>query len=132
MAERKGDQPQVEDIKCDTHDIDGIGEDFPDSYPDTSGYIYVLRKRDHTGHPKDDYKIEVKPERYTGSRDKLLKQLLEMPVTNRRNAERDLREAFGYVDHRSTEDGWFPADSQEEVESKSREILKKWSNMVAE
>jgi hypothetical protein len=31
MAERKGDHPQVEDIKCNAHDVDGIGEEFTDT-----------------------------------------------------------------------------------------------------
>ena len=132
MAKHKDDKPQVEDIKRDPHDVDGIGEDFPDSYADTSGYIYVVRKMDHTGFPTDFYRIEVQPERYTKSRGKRLQQLLEKPVSNMRNAERDLRNAFSYAYHRSTEDGWFTADSQEDVERISREILEKWSNTVAE
>ena len=51
-----------------------------------------------------------------------------MPVISMHKAELDLRKAFGYAYHRSTEAGWFMADSQEDVISKSQEILEKWCN----
>ena len=64
MAEREGDQSEVEDIKGDAHDVDGGDEDFTDSYSDTSGFIYIIRKIDHTGCPKDYYRFEVQSEKY--------------------------------------------------------------------
>lgn len=130
MAECEGDQSQIEDIKCD--DCDGVGEDFTDSYTHTSGYIYVLRKVDHTGCPAKYYRIEVQPEKYAKTRGSRLQQLIEVPVTNMCKAERDLREVFEYAYHKSTEPGWFIADSPEEVKSKCLEELKKWSNTEAE
>ena len=129
MAECKGDQPHIEDFK---RDYGGIGEDLPDSYAHTSGYIYVLRKVDHTGYPTDYYRIEVQPEKYAKRRGPQLQQLIEEPVTNMCKAELDLRETFGYAYHKSTELGWFMDDSLENVKSKCLEVLKKWSKTDSE
>ena len=127
MAEREGDQSQAEDIERNANEVDGTtGEDFTDSYADTSGFIYIIRKLDYTGRRLDYYRIEVQPEKYTVQSQE--EQLLEMPVTTMCKAELDLCKAFGYAYHRSTEAGWFMADSPEEVKSKSQEILKKWCN----
>lgn len=132
MAERESDQSQdlVEDIERDANDVDGTSEDFTDSYADASGFIYIIRKLDHTGYPTDYYRFEVQPERCTGSRGRRLQQLFEMPVTSMRKAELDLRKAFCNAYHRSTEAGWFMADSQlqDVMISKSKEILEKWCN----
>ena len=127
MAECEGDQSQVE-----RDDYDGVGEDFTDSYSHTSGYIYVLRKVDRTGYPTNYYRIEVQPEKYIKTRGSRLQQLIEVPVTNMCKAERDLHKKFDYAYHKSTEPGWFMADSLEEVKSKCLEELKKWSNTEAE
>ena len=127
-----GDQLQVEDIKCvDNNDHDGVGEDFTDSYAHTSGYIYVLRKVDPTGYPEDYYRIEVQPEKWAKPRGNRLQQIIERSVTNMSKAEHDLRAMFGYAYHKSTEAGWFEADSPEEVKSKCLEVLEKWSNTEA-
>ena len=121
-----GDQPHTEDIKRDdNNDYDGVGDDFTDSYAHTSGYIYVLRKVDHTGYPEDYYRIEVQTEKWTKPRGNRLQQIIERSVTNMSKAERDLRVMFGY------EAGWFEAGSPEEVKSKCLEILEKWSNTEA-
>lgn len=125
MAECEGDQPQLK--HDDSNDCDGVGEDFTDSYAHTSGYIYVLRKVDHTGFPTDYYKIDVQEEKWTKPRGNRLKQIIEKSVTNMSRAEHDLREMY-----KSTEDGWFESDSpSEEVKSKCLEVLEKWSNTEA-
>ena len=129
MAECKGDQPRIEDIK---HDYDGVGEDFPDSYAQSSGYIYVLVRVDGTGYPTNSYRIEVQPEKYAKTRGNQLQQLIEEPVTNMCKAELDLRKTFGYACHKSTELGWFKDDSPEKVKSKCLEVLKKWSKTDSE
>ena len=129
MALFKGDQPQAEDIE---HDNATLGEDSTDSYEHTSGFIYVLRKNDHTGYPTDHYKIEVHPKKRAKTRGNRFQQLIEVPVTNMCKAERDLREIFGYACHKSTEEGCFMADSPEEVKSKCHEVLEQWKNTQAE
>ena len=59
MAEHEGDQPQVEDIKREAHDVDSIGEDFTDGYGDATGVICLFRNRDQTGYLTDKYRFEV-------------------------------------------------------------------------
>ena len=129
MAQFKGDQPQAGDIE---HDNATVGEDFTDSYAHTSGFIYVLRKNDHTGYPTDYYRIEVHPEKRAKTRGNRLQQLIEVSVTNMCKAERDLREIFGYAYHKSTEEGWFTADSPEEVKSKCHEVFEQWKDTLVE
>lgn len=104
------------------------GEDFTDSYSHADGYIYILRKIDHTGFPTDYYRIEVHPTRRAKSRGNRLQQIMETHVTDMSKAESALREAFGYAYHQSTEEGWFMADSREEVESRYKEVIETWKN----
>jgi hypothetical protein len=122
MAEREGNQPQVEDIKHDGHD-GTIGEDFTDSYADAPGNISVLRKTDATGYLTNHYKFEVQSEEYEtrGKQHQKGSLIDQIPVTSMRKAELDLRKEFNYTD----QDKWFIHDSPEEVKSKSREIQKK-------
>ena len=104
-----------------------VGEDETDSYSHAEGYLYLVRKLDHTGSGTHHYRIEVQPEQKpTYSRNRLSQQLCENHVTNMSQAERTLREAFEYNYHKSTQDGWFKAESQEEAVTKYQEVIKKW------
>ena len=131
MAEHEGDQPQDEDIKCKAHDVDstGIGEDFTDGYGGGPGVIHILRKRDLTDSPIDEYRFEVLPDDEESPRGKPIhdrdQKLKEIRVTNMREAERDLRKEFNYSDHRGAEKGSFWAESEKEVVRRSEEQLQK-------
>ena len=129
MAEQEGDQPQDEDIKREAHDVDSIGEDFTDGYGIGPGVIHVFRNCDQTGCPTNKYRFELQSEEEK-TRGKPVHnhdlKLKEVHVTNKREAERDLRKEFNYPDHRGTEIGWFRADSQEEVLRRSEEQLQKY------
>lgn len=76
----------------------------------------------------DHYRIEVHETK--GERGNCLdRQIMEeYYVMNMNKAECDLRKAFGYNYHKSTEKGWFWCESRKKVESKCKKVLEHLKN----
>ena len=104
----------------------GEGVDEVDCYSRGEGYINLVQKLDHTGYETSYYRTEVNPVKLTTSVGRRLKLLNETFVSNMNHAERALREKFEYNYHKSTEEGWFEADSPQEVLGKYKEVLEPW------
>lgn len=108
-----------------------VGEDETDNYSHSPGYLYLVQKRDSTGHATVTgdgyYRTEVHPERRPQSKNEHNLPLCETHVTNMNEAERKLRETFAYAYHKSTQEGWFQYDKKEETISKFEEVIKPWT-----